>query len=528
MSNLNNKTAPMLYNEGEPTNQGPALTTLIADILTITQDEAKKWIAKYEKDAETIYNILVARQGVEDLLSRKWRQTVIALLPLDCWVPIDPSAPEHSPYLVEGAKTPPATLWHSRVAEVMNDFEKTKQENKTNTARQAEADRKVIMEELTAALSEEQRKQFSLLVSWYGDGSLESSRQAFAQDVLAIHSGRQDINLWVLMDIFEECISIFRQPIEKGFRKSLKSADDEPTNPRLIGAMEALATQEGYQLISETLKEVGGEFPNTENKPGHLLLTVLCNLAANRLLLERYRLLELGKIGAELNVSLLKTLAQCDIHKAPLLGNESFENGLREVLTQIFGPETKWSKTIGCKKGLKGVELDNVIYLGEKTFNEYFRTRGRASAQHSGSLEKFLSVLALAACWYKRENSLPNINNPSSRALSTFPVNSTAGKNWEPTAEHMELYKIMFGQLLYGNTGFEINPDSVAIYSKSFRERHACMQDFLFHNFKKNPPHILLTLASCSDEKFKRLISQRLRLLKVRFEDNPPVIRFNK
>lgn len=511
---------PALYTEGEPTNQTPALAKLIANILTISMGEAKGLIDKYEEDAEAIYNILVARQGIDDLLSRKWRKTVIALLPMDCWVPLDPSVPKGSPYFVEGAETPPATLWHCRVVDAIANREETEETRNAEVARRAEADRKLIMEELAAALSREHRTLFAPLVGWYGDGALEQSRQKFAAEILKHHPGREDINLWVVMDVVEEFISVFRCPIEKGFRKSLDLADYMPTPPRYIGGMEALAIHEGYSLISDVLENVGGSYPDTEGKPGHLLLTVLCNLAANRLLLERFRVHELGKIATRANVAFLKTLAQCGVHEAPLQGNESFEKGLKEVLTKVVGPGSKWARTVGLEQGLKGVDLDNVMHLGKKAFDEYLRTRGRSLAEHTGPLEQFVAVLALTACWFERAK-VPNMNNPSARELSAFPVNSSFPENWQPTAEHMELYKIMIGQLLFGNTGYELNADSVTEYAEAHRARHACIQHFLSDTFKRNAPSLLLTLASCPDEMFKRLAAQRLRSVRFRFEESP-------
>lgn len=492
------------------------LTDLVADILTVSKAKAKQLLSQYPQDAEGLYNALIFARGnspeaggMTDKVSQKWRITTMALLPASDWISHEGSNPDA--YVVRQARLGNrASLRHSSPQPLgyREGFDPAR-------------DRVALLKELRSKLPTSVQEQFQPLLELISEvGTPHLERR------LAKYPHSDDLCLLLLIDDLEHLFHVRRHDAESSLRRHYKYLDAVPTPPKHFSELADAAFKAALNEFTRTDELATFDFSVTaKNEPGHLILMVMCNICANRQLLERARQWALMETAGETNGKFLEALNRAGIHELdtfefsgrnpkwdprhpayaqyqdcgdmPLDSYEAALDGMslvdctRAGLIAQFGPDSRWTKTAGCRP-LLDYDLNWVMRLAEITHEHYRETR-------LGGLEPkyitwYTTVMAVMACWYDNP-SVQKVSAPFERQVHAFPARN-AVLGWSPTVEHLTLYSVMTGQILFSNSGMTLRSETVSDYVLSYAHIHAATQGLISKVFKQGSPTMLLGLLN--------------------------------
>jgi hypothetical protein len=462
------------------------LVQTLAEILTVEARQADALIAEYPDDSVDLRNAFVL-DITEHGATREWRSNTMALLPIQYWIPADDPG---SPHFVDDNRY--ASLKYLSHRETTN-----------KKALQSLTNRRALHRALMDKLSEEVRAHYAPLLDWDETGpGRETAQQAVCYPYLS------DMRLSHLFHAVELMFN-WEYAIAEQERRPAGLRPQQPTPPSLVrGLAETAASRVQAHMamwnVTDLVQwarwdmgvEVAGE-PRAElgdiGQRGHLVLWVLCNLAANRQLLERSRLQALADVGAHANGMLLEALNRNGIEMAPNPHDYSYDPpGIREILLKWFGPGGALTGDPVVSSPVHGQDLEVVLAQAEKIQDEYVRSRGQLSAhQYRSGYDRFLFALAVTAC-HVAKIKLPD-EFLAGKQRPAFPARNLGEQRKELVGpESLELLKGMYGQLLYGNEGTGLGAYGVQRYADNFRLRHAHLQELLFNMFKRLSPSQLL------------------------------------
>ncbi|MYN37988.1 hypothetical protein GTP55_01225 [Duganella sp. FT109W] len=462
------------------------LTQTLADILTLELHDADVLISDYPEDALDLYVAFAETVQAYGEHAREWRQNTMTLLPFQYWKPLEA---ESGPYLVsENPYTSLKYLSH-------REFSDTKAQQQLNN-------RKALHTALSELLRVNVHAKYAPLLSWDADELVDVSG-------VARYPHLKDIVLWQLTHAVEDMFNHEYRLLEDEYRTRHGSPDTDATPSSAIRKLAKDAVERvhlhlaswtitglfswapfdmGEYVVGEPLPEVADT-----GQRGHLILRVMCNMAANRVLLERARLDGLGAIGAEANQALLQALNRNGIFQAPHYNDYDYdEDGIRKLLDAWFGPDgiVAKDKTYPCS--LRGQDLEVVLAQARHIRHQYTHTRGHyAGGQHATEYSSFLFALAVAACHFGKIK-LPD-EFSLGRTKPVIPARNLGERRMDLVGpEAIELLKAMYGQLFYGNSGYQLSAEGTRRYADDYRWRHAYLQDLLFNMFKRLSPSQLL------------------------------------
>ncbi|HDR9072874.1 TPA: hypothetical protein QDA97_001593 [Burkholderia vietnamiensis] len=468
-------------------SQRNKLVQTLADILTMEASQADALIAEYPDDSVDLRNAFVLDITEHGEHTREWRSSTMTLLPLQYWIPADGPG---NPHFVDD--NPYASLKYL-----------SHRETKNKKALQSLTNRRALHRALTESLSEEVRARYAPLLDWDERGpACETAQPAVSYPYLT------DMRLSHLLHAVEVMFD-WEYGIEEQKRRPAGLLPEQPTPPLLISGLAETAASRAQALmamwnITDLVEwtrwdmgvEVVGE-PRAElgdiGQRGHLVLWVLCNLAANRELLERSRLQALADLGAQANCMLLEALNRNGIEMAPEPDEYSYDRpGIRAILLKWFGPGGVLAGDPMLPSPLKGQDLEVVLAQAENIQDQYIRSRGQLSAdQYRSDYDRFLFALAVTAC-HLAKIKLPD-EFLAGKQKPAIPARNLGERRMELVGpEALELMKAMYGQLLYGNEGTRLGVSDVQRYADNFRLRHAHLQQLLFNMFKRLSPSQLL------------------------------------
>jgi len=267
---------------------------------------------------------------------------------------------------------------------------------------------------------------------------------------------------------------------ERG-RLGLGNALSTPTPIELIATIAKSASLEVY----ERLERLVAGFSNEDILESHLIAQVLCNVAANRVLLESARIGALAAEAAEVNTRLIGGLNSIGTLEIPQI--ESDEQ-IKHGLTLLFGAKGAFANVKGMSRRLLGADLETTVRAAHVIQDQYLHTRG-ALFRHTlpdGRLtpnDTFLFALALAGLFQTKTyvpSEFPNEDN-----YASFPGRGTAGRSGFLKPHAMELVKSMYGQMVFANTGWELRSDRIIAYAKAMDHKRSHLQMLLFKVFKR-------------------------------------------
>ncbi|WP_132750441.1 hypothetical protein [Simplicispira metamorpha] len=499
----------------ERNKQLSRLTNLVADILTVTKGKAKQLLEQHPQDAEGLYNALIFARGnspeeggMADAVSQKWRGTTMALLPASDW--ISHQGPNPDAFLVrQDTLGNHASLRHVSLQTL--DYRES-----FDPAR----DRVALLKELRSKLPASVRAQFQSLLTL-----ISEAETPFLKRRLAAYPHNDDLHLLLLIENLEHLFNVRKHDAERVLRRRHDYPDTVPTPPNHFVGLANAAYKAALADFSQTDGPTTLDFSVTvQNEPGHLILMVMFNICANRQLLERARQQALTATAGEANGKFLDALNRAGIHEldtfefsgrnpkwapghpryalyqncagASLDDYEAALDGMslvdctRAGLVAQFGPGSQWAKTAGCKP-LLDYDLNWVMRLAEVN-HEHFRGT-RLGGREATYVTWHTAVMAVMACWHSNP-SVQKVHAPSERQVRAFPARN-AGREWSPTAEHLALYAVMTGQLLFGNSGLTLRSDTVAEYVQAHVHIHAATQGLISKVFKQGSPRMLLAYS---------------------------------
>lgn len=496
------------------------LSELVTDILSVSQDEAMQLLKQHPQDAEGLYNALIFAPrspadegGLSELISQKWRNTTMALLPERDCIPFVGSCPDAF-VINQSTLGNRGSLRHVSLHKL--DY---------GEGFDPAHNRMVLLNELRSKVPAQLLQEFWPLV-----GLLSESNRSIDTARLAAYPHNDDLRLIRLADFLELKFNHCKHQAETMVRAQCHLPDDTPTPikhfPVLAKMAYASALNDWTQITGSRPKQATSD--NAENAPGNLILQVMLNICANRQLLERARQQALAATAEEANIAFLKALNKAGIYEInafefsgqnakwsrgsllyavysdcldwdlpeyeAALGGKSLLDCTRAGLVAQFGPGTRWAESLDCRP-LQGFDLEWVMNLAERCHHHLHNTR--LSGRSASYITWHTAVMAVVAAWHSKP-SVQKLQAPSDRPISAFPVRNS-GPNWEPTAEHLALYSLMAGQLLYGNQGRSLRADSVASYAKAFDHYHAATQGLFMKVLKRGSPHELLYYAHSLD-----------------------------
>lgn len=462
------------------------LAKTLADNLTLEVSEADALIEKYPDDALALYVTFAEKIHKYGEHAREWRHNTMALLPLRYW---SRANGENGPSMV--SDNPYSSLKYLSHREI--DSAK---------AFQQLTNRHALHEALKESLEQNVQEKYAPLLTW-DEKAPENSENKERYPYL------KDMALWQLLQVIEEMFDMECALQEKLLRSRLQLHDKDATPAESIGKLSRSAAMsvQGYLAqwnitdflfwnASDMGVRVLGEVPVEEadiGQRGHLILRVLCNLAANRILLERSRIQGLATIGAKANQELLGALNRNGLFEAPNPETYAYDDeGIRKLLLDWFGPQSALAEDHLLGMSLKGQDLDVVLAQAKNIQNQYIHTRGYLSTeQYRSGYDNFLFALAVMACYFGGIK-LPDEFFPG-KLKPAFPARNLGVRRIELVGpEAIELLKAMYGQLLYGNPGSQLKAAGIQSYVDNFRLRHAYLQELLFNMFKRLSPSQLL------------------------------------
>jgi len=276
-----------------------------------------------------------------------------------------------------------------------------------------------------------------------------------------------------------------------------------PTPIELI----ANIAKEASHQVYEKLESLAAGSSDEEILEDHLVARALCNIAANRVLLESARIGALAAKAAEVNAKLIGGLNNIGTHEIPQIDSDE---QIERALTLLFGAEGAFAGVKGMSRRLSGTDLKTTVRAAHVIQDQYLHTRGTffRHALPDGSLtpnDTFLFALALAGL-FQTKTYVPS-ELPNEDEYASFPGRGTPGRSGFLKPHAMELVKSMYGQMAFPNTGWELRSDRIVAYARAMDHKRGRLQLLLFHVFKRGTAGKLCNLhrslkendVDCSD-----------------------------
>lgn len=468
---------------------GPYLRNVrntIADILTVPPAEAQKIMESNPEDTVEVCQAFMEGIKVHGSNSREWRSHSLALLPTRNW---EEYPGELDTFHVQGMdSTTFVSFAYSPAAGGKPQSSEPKQL----------ANRRAVHQALYERLTPAQQNTYAPLIAW--PKSVEGSL------LTTVFPYMQDMNLWKLVDA---------QLIEYGIFSYTHEMRNPSTLTSASSVADKLAAGKALQnLVFSVLKDRAKpseirdradmaaslfNFPMPDRSlksgmPGYLIIRLLCNIAANRSILEQGRREELENTCKNILVSFLSAIEAC----MPLLLPQSralpSKQALVDFLTKNFGSDTSPIAKQAVGLHLTPKEISVVVSQAIKLEAGIKKSVSEIAESHLDGYTRFACLLAVAACRYSTEKVKDEQRSSASRNIYP-PKTEASPATWTPSAEARSLMKAMVAALQLGLEWRDLSPEAVGGIAASGTAQTAMMQTLLFQIFKRSDPDTLLELA---------------------------------
>lgn len=418
-------------------------------ILTATEEDVSHAIEVDPAQAADIADAIEA-VTLHGKSSREWLGQTMVSLPVECWtkegelLSVTPSRSASLRYLIQDQMHCPEA---EDAAAVDN--------------------RKLLIDSLKSKLPS-QPSRFTSMFTW----SNGPASYPILEDVALTHS----------IEKVEQAFYLTYNIIEQDVRGllDLGNALAVPTPIKLIPGIAKNASLRVYERLESLAKS-----PDEEVLEDNLVARVLCNVAANRVLLESARIGALATKAAEVNAKLIGALNSLGTLEIPQM---NAEEQIEYALTLLFGANGAFANVEGMSRRLSGTDLETTVRAAHVVEDQYLQTRG-ACFRHALPDSKltlndtFLFALALAGLFQTKTyvpSELPNEDN-----YASFPGRGTPGRSGFLKPHAMELVKSMYGQMAFANVGWELRSDRIGAYARAMDHKRGRLQMLLFHVFKR-------------------------------------------
>jgi len=426
----------------------------LADILTVSLAAARALTKRENIEVGSL--IRSFKPGGDDSISRNWLPYAMASLPLD-----------H--VTLEGnfaiRPTAAATLIYQTSSSSDEDtvFAHTHTQNRAK-----------VCQALFEELNRNEQKTYQKLVQW---GPL---RMADAKE----HSHLMDVqiadSIYLLEDLFERRFLTY----EAEARAEHSIPDYHPTHFGLIRYFAECARDD----ILKTTKRL----VSTAGSDDNLIVRTLCNIAANRALLESAKEGELAQTGVASITALLNSMNEEGILEAPEVRDDA---DLRGLLLDWFGASARLATAGGAKRGLTPREIEVVIRHATQAQLTYINRRPSShnnpqeQVAFRGPNEKLIFALALVANRKAGQRVDREKRGQHTKEYLVF----------DPSAEVLPVHactlvRRQYGQITFSNDGWGLRAKKVTGYVEALSYKRACRQEMVFSVFKRLEAEKLLML----------------------------------
>jgi len=483
-----------------------SIAPTLADILTISKQEAKDRInTAFPDDVFDLQEVFSTKVALYGVNARKWRAHTMSRLPLKYWKSKDGF------FFVERFKEASLKYMGSTAPEETDHRALDQLEN-----------REMLHFALVEILPAEIRNEYASFLEWTKVETQKDSHPVLSDMALARC-------IYVLEHLF------YREyaKCERELRSLKGLPKTEATPHEYIGwlADRACTHVNAHLCVWGVLPlpELTEDQPNVDlgqqGQPqekeaqnpskkvaGELTLEVLCNITANRALLENARIEALANEAVKANVALLQVLNRYNLVEVPEVNDD---HDIKRKLSDWFGENGVLVKEAGFN-ALKGDSLEVVIHHATEVQKHYLGTRAmNDQSSHCLPDNRFIFALSLVACRYGRISLDKEFLGDTNPRYQAFPAqNKDEGvqnrlKSLPPHAR--ELIKSLYSQIFYSNKGWGILAKDIPSYSENSSLKRSCVQELIFDTFKRIAPSKLLklhkTLSDIADKK-KALFDQ--------------------
>lgn len=244
----------------------------------------------------------------------------------------------------------------------------------------------------------------------------------------------------------------------------------------------------------ETLLELAAG-PDEMLTKAHLVAHLMCNVAANRWLLESARLGALAQDAAAVTVQLLQALNSKDIFEVPEVETDV---DIKNFLSRMFGRGGEMSDVDGMSRFLSGDDLETTLKTAKVVQQQYVGTRG-APGVHQHPLafqtpqDTLMFALALVGVFETRAKVDKEFFGKD-RSYAAFPGRGTPERGGLLRPHALELAKTMYSQMAFANKGWELLATQVHEYEQAMAVKRSCLQTLIFSVFKRWPAGKLCAL----------------------------------
>ncbi len=443
------------------------LVETIAGILTVDEEEALHHIKQQPEEALALYMVFVDGMKTHGFNAREWRSHTMALLPTKYWVGVETRCGMPLKYV---APNDLASLKYLTQT-VANDAGLRQVRN-----------REVLYNLLKDKVPSAIRQQYQKLLAW----------EPLSAEAVENYPNIGDSAVLGVMHGIEQMYYIAYTKQERKAREETRQDDPlKGTPPYLIeeiarrtsGLVQATIFQEAWGFEAEDFQSTSNFFQAFGGDVGDeksLVLKVLLNVAANRMLLERAKGQALAQEGLKFNINLINALNARGIWEAPVVTDNNYsDEHIQEIMARWFSA------------GIPGFTLTEdylevCLELGKQAQTHYVKTRGANAPQtHESPYSRFLFTLALVACHYSGAQTTDEFSN--GKWCDVVPGKSKGIRRTQPLPPGaQDMISSMYGQLFFGNYVHKLSPDGMATYAKAFQVKHAHLQHLLFLMFKTN------------------------------------------
>ncbi|ABM39964.1 hypothetical protein [Polaromonas naphthalenivorans] len=425
----------------------------LADILTVSPAEAKAWANSERIELASLIRSFKPRAGQSS--TRNWLSTAMVSLPLD-----------HVTLDVEFSMRAPATatLKYQTAAGTDADdvFTHIHAQNRAN-----------VCQDLFEELTRKQQLTYAPLVKWGKLRTADAKRHERLEDVQIADS----IN--VLEDQFEKRYLTY----EREARAEHNFSVDQPTPLRLV----RFFAEEARDDVLVTVKR----WVSTAGSGDNIVLRTLCNIAANRALLESAKAGTLAQEGASAIIALLNAINQVGIFEAPEVSNDT---DIKNLLLQWFGSDGPLATAGNSKRGLTPREVEAAIRQAAQAQREYVYLRPAsddplAETAFKTPNDRLMFALALIA---DRQMNQRVDKEQKGEGTPKYVV-------FDPKAEELGVHALtmvmrQYGQIAFSNAAWELRADRVKDYVDALSYKRARRQEMVFKVFKRMEVDKLLTV----------------------------------
>lgn len=424
------------------------LLNKLPDILTATEEDVKSAIESSPEEAGSLADALeqVAQSGRN---AREWLGGTMSALPIGNWV-------EHDGAFQVTASNGASLKFLLQHEMVEGDATEDAQVQ----------NRSLLLDELFKLLADAPARYAPMMtrVQLYPDYPIQ-----------------QDIALARTIDLVEAFFMQVYGRLERKKQHELGVSISGGT-PLPIEHIRPLG-MEAFVTTYEHLDQLSAG-PDHEVLQVNLVVSVMSNIAANRVLLESAQLAALAKEAAAVNKDLLTALNQAGIAE---VSNVQDDEGIRAMLVKLFGSKGMFKGTDGMSRSLGGSDLEATLAAAKFAQGQYLKTRAsvvrqESPAAHTTASETLMFALAMAGLFQKRKTVLSEFT--SWREYAAFPARGAA--RTRPLRPHaLELVKTMYSQMAYANNGWSLLAHRIEDYERAMAFKRACFQMLIFRIFKR-------------------------------------------